>query len=199
VLILIGTSAAKQLPTIRSRCQLVRFRPLPAELVARLLVERELVDDPREAQRLARYSDGSLKRALDLADPALWTFRAQLLDCLGRPGLESVRFAKVLLAFVEEAGKEAARRRARLKQIVEFAVDFYRHLVRASSGTPGPDDPELDTAVRAALASPAGNGEVASQGLERCLDCIDQLARNVHITTLVECWLDDLARIYAGQ
>ena len=31
VLILIGTSPAKQLPTIRSRCQLVRFRPLAAE------------------------------------------------------------------------------------------------------------------------------------------------------------------------
>ena len=29
VSILIGTSPAKQLPTIRSRCQLVRFRPLP--------------------------------------------------------------------------------------------------------------------------------------------------------------------------
>ncbi len=31
VLILIGTSPAKQLPTIRSRCQLIRFRPLPIQ------------------------------------------------------------------------------------------------------------------------------------------------------------------------
>ncbi len=38
VLILIGTSPAKQLPTIRSRCQLIRFRPLPIETVAELLV-----------------------------------------------------------------------------------------------------------------------------------------------------------------
>jgi len=29
VLILIGTSADKQLPTIRSRCQTIRFSPLP--------------------------------------------------------------------------------------------------------------------------------------------------------------------------
>ena len=41
ILIPIGTSPSKQLPTIRSRCQLIRFNPLPADVVARLLVERE--------------------------------------------------------------------------------------------------------------------------------------------------------------
>jgi len=54
VLILIGTSPAKQLPTIRSRCQLIRFRPLPADVVAELLIARELVADAADARRLAR-------------------------------------------------------------------------------------------------------------------------------------------------
>ena len=36
VLILIGTTADKQLPTIRSRSQIIRFRPLPEDSVARL-------------------------------------------------------------------------------------------------------------------------------------------------------------------
>ena len=45
VLILIGTSPAKQLPTIRSRCQLIWFRPLPLDVVAELLVSRGLVAD----------------------------------------------------------------------------------------------------------------------------------------------------------
>ena len=38
VLILIGTSPAKQLPTIRSRCQLIRFRPLRTDQVEELLL-----------------------------------------------------------------------------------------------------------------------------------------------------------------
>ena len=38
VLILIGTSTAKQLPTIRSRCQIVRFAPLSPEVLTSILV-----------------------------------------------------------------------------------------------------------------------------------------------------------------
>src|SRR5262249_51584554 len=45
LLVLISTSAEKQLPTIRSRAQLVRFRPLTEEQVAKLLVGRQTVSD----------------------------------------------------------------------------------------------------------------------------------------------------------
>ncbi len=77
VLILIGTSPAKQLPTIRSRCQLVRFQPLSAEVVAEVLLSKGLVADAAEARRLAQHAEGSVQRALELADPALWAFRAR--------------------------------------------------------------------------------------------------------------------------
>ena len=54
VLILIGTSPAKQLPTIRSRCQLIRFQPLPIEVVAQLLVSSGAVSDAAEAAAAGR-------------------------------------------------------------------------------------------------------------------------------------------------
>ena len=85
VLILIGTSPARQLPTIRSRCQLVRFRPLSTALVAELLVAQQAVETTEEARRLAEYSEGSLQRALELADPELWAFRDRLLEGLSEP------------------------------------------------------------------------------------------------------------------
>ena len=91
VLILIGTSPAKQLPTIRSRCQLVRFQPLSAEVVAELLLSKGLVADAAESRRLAQHAEGSVQRALELADPALWEFRATLYERLAAPLLESVR------------------------------------------------------------------------------------------------------------
>ena len=94
VLILIGTSPARQLPTIRSRCQLIRFLPLPEETVARLLVSKGLVTDKAEAARLARFSEGSLQQAIDLADADLWSCRRTLLEKLSAEVLDSMGLAQ---------------------------------------------------------------------------------------------------------
>ncbi len=171
VLILIGTSPAKQLPTIRSRCQLIRFQPLPVEVVASLLISKGLVSDPAEARRLAEHSEGSLQRAVELADPELWTFRDTLLAGLAKPTVDSVSLARAVAAFVDAAGKEAALRRARLRQVVGFAAEFYRRQLR-----------EQHDAERAAAR------------IDRCLEAAAQIDRNANQSTLIECWLDDLAR-----
>ena len=74
LMILIGTSADKQLPTIRSRCQLIRFRPLDATTIAELLLKDQLASDPAAAAPAAAFSDGSLERARELADPNFGRF-----------------------------------------------------------------------------------------------------------------------------
>ena len=147
VLILIGTSSDKQLPTIRSRCQTIRFQALRPELVAEILQSRGLAADGEQAQRLAEFSGGSLRRAQELADDDLWTFRQQLLRALAQPRLESVALAQTINSFVDAAGKEASLRRARSRQLIAFAVDFYRQLLRAHESLPVSGDAELIRAV----------------------------------------------------
>ena len=109
VLILIGTSANRQLPTIRSRAQLVRFCPLEKSLVAKLLVQNRIVANAEEADRLAAFSGGSLSRAMEMSDPALWAFRSQLLAQFTESPLPSVAIAQSIVKFVDEAGKDAPR------------------------------------------------------------------------------------------
>ncbi len=198
ILILISTSPARQLPTIRSRCQLIRFRPLPAATVAELLVSKELVDDPEEARRLARFGDGGLEKALELADEELWSFREQFYQRLSEPVLDSVPLAKTLSAFVDKAGKAAAARRARLRRVVAFAIDFYRQFARTMAGAGGGDDRQLQESVDRALARLTGDEESVARCLDRCLEAAGQLDRNVNQTTFIECWLDDLAAVSAG-
>jgi DNA polymerase III subunit delta' len=193
VLILIGTSPAKQLPTIRSRCQLVRFRPLEPAAVAELLLSQGLASDAAEARRLAQYSEGSIQRAMELADPALWEFRGTLLERLAAPVLTSVEFAQTVLAFVEAAGKEAPLRRARMRQIVAFAADFYRQLVHAKSGAAIAEDDGLRRFVETAVERWPGDADAAAACLDRCLETAEQIDRNANQTTLIEAWLDDLA------
>lgn len=194
VLILIGTSPARQLPTIRSRCQLIRFRPLPAEVVAELLVARGLVDDADQARRLAERADGSLDRALQLSAPELWTFRGSLYGHLVRPVIDSVRASSEVAAFVDAAGKVPAARRARLRQVMGFAADFYRHLLRAQSGAAPSADAELRGFVEESLRTTPADPERTATRLARCLEAAEQIDRNANQSTLIEAWLDDLAR-----
>ena len=55
------------LPTIVSRCQLLRCDVLPPEAIARILVERGGCE-PRTAEAVARLSEGSVSRALHLLE-----------------------------------------------------------------------------------------------------------------------------------
>lgn len=197
VLILIGTSPARQLPTIRSRCQLIQFQPLRAEVVARLLIAQEAVSSPDEAQRLARYCEGSLQRALELADPDLWEFRSLLLERLSDPTLDSVRLAQAVAALVEAAGREAALRRNRLRQIMAFSAEFYRHLLLVFSGAGAGNDADLARAVSRAVESWPGDSLMAAGCLDRCLEAAAQVDRNANQSTLIACWLDDLASLTA--
>jgi DNA polymerase III subunit delta' len=193
MLILIGTTPAKQLPTIRSRCQLIRFQPLPIETVATLLVSKRFVADPAEARRLARFSEGSLQRALELADPALWSFRNAFYEKLSEPILDSTGLARTVASFVDEAGKEPSARRARFRQIVAFAAEFYRQLLHAQCGVSVSEDLELRKQVNAAIQRGLGEREPSAERLDRCLDAAAQIDRNANQSTLIECWLDDLS------
>src|SRR5262249_38052799 len=83
VFILVGSSIDRQLPTIVSRCQVIRFRPLTADQVSAILLEKG-VDESLRAN-LVRLSDGSPGQALALADPALWKFRETLLRAFAAP------------------------------------------------------------------------------------------------------------------
>jgi len=70
-------------PTIVSRCQKVPFKPLPTKVIKDWLVNEGNV--PRErANIVARLSEGSLGRAIRLANDELFAERAQWLAMLHR-------------------------------------------------------------------------------------------------------------------
>jgi DNA polymerase-3 subunit delta' len=192
VLILIGTSEQKQLPTIRSRSQIVRFQPLPEATVAKLLVEKGTVADQFEAERLASLSGGGLQQAMTLAEPELMEFRRHLLSSLAKETWNSVALAKSINAFVEEAGKEAPPRRERLRRIITFCADFYRQLMIHLSGGPASGDAQLRESIAGAAAT-WNDAVSAADRLQRCLDALAHVDANAHPVTLTEAWIDDLA------
>ncbi len=144
---------------------------------------------------MAAFSEGSVQRAGELAEPELWSFRRDLLTALTGWPLQSVRLAESLEAFVNEAGKEASARRRRLRQAIVFAHDLFREALRGAAGVPLTADADIQQAVQAAPATWADNPELIVAILERCLEALAQVDRNANQSTLIACWLDDLARM----
>jgi DNA polymerase-3 subunit delta' len=192
-IILLGTSLEKQLPTIRSRSQVIPFRPLDPEVLARLILEQGLASDADTAAHLARHSEGSLERAAELADPELWTFRGELLRHLAERPLASLATARAVTEFMEAAGKEASAKRARARTVVGFAADYFRATLRAGAGGSPGNDRELAATIAAAARYGPIDVDRAGAQLERTLDALGQIDRNAHLVTVIECWLDDLA------
>ena len=109
---------------------------------------------------------------------------------------DSVAAAKSVIEFVDSAGKDAARR-ARGRLLAGFAVEFFRLLVRQLNGMPSAADAELVALV----AQAQHNGwteEAAAAALDRCLETLGHIDRNANQTTMVECWIDDLAEAASG-
>ncbi len=183
VLMLIGTSVSRQLPTIRSRCQTVRFRPLSNDQVAQVLRSTGAATVDNAAQQLSQSSDGSVRRALELADPEIAEFRRRLVELLSSQPVDSLRIADAVSAMVDAAGKEASARRACLRQTVHFATDFYRNAMRQACGAPVAGD--------STKCQPLDAG-TATACLDRCLLALEQVDRNANQATLIGCWFDDL-------
>lgn len=172
LLVLIGTSPSRQLPTIRSRAQVVRFRTLAADVIADILLETGAIADRGEALRVAQLSEGSIERAAQLADPALREFRDQLFSMLDSARLDSVRLTRAIQSFVEEAGKEPTQRRERLRVVVGIALELYRAQLHASTVA------ESGRAIHA---------------LDVSLQALEQIDRNANIGLVIQSWCEGLA------
>jgi len=166
LLILIGTSTTNQLPTIRSRCKIIRFSPLSTKTLARLLVEQEVVATQEQGLQLAKRSDGGLDHARELVDDALDELRGELNKQLSATTPDTVGFAKRLNEFVAATDKGAPQRR-RLRLIFTLAMEQFRDKFRKGD-------------------------ETAGRHLERTLDALEQVDRNINLPLIIDAWCAEI-------
>ncbi len=131
ILLLTADSPESLLPTIASRCEILRLRPLPVEQLAGALASRwSLPID--EARLLAHYSGGRTGYALRLhRDPAELGRRREWLECLLRL-LGANRRQRFTFADQEFREKE------RLRQALQVWLSFWRDLLLCAAGSQVP-------------------------------------------------------------
>jgi DNA polymerase-3 subunit delta' len=92
VIILLANHARLLLPTILSRCQLIRFNSLPNPIVAKWLMEQNELNE-EEAHLLAHLSEGSPGKAMEIREEIQQVPREELLK--GLIGLKSLSFERM--------------------------------------------------------------------------------------------------------
>jgi DNA polymerase-3 subunit delta' len=200
VLILVGTSEQKQLSTIRSRCQVIRFEPLDREQLRHVLVKENLiVDDDVVLDQIVDRAGGSIQRALQLADPDVFEFRRAWIEQLATLDPGAGQFSKIFSSFVDGAGKDASQKRDRLRLACEFAIDFYRDVLLALDN----QDLACDNETKAFALSIKEDGRVDCQAiadcLDRCFEAINHVGANANAGTVIESLLIDLGRFSRGE
>lgn len=126
LLILITENAGMLLPTIRSRCQLIRFAPLPPEHLLTLLEQRGM--PPETATLLAPMAGGSLQRALELDNETLVTRREAVLKRLAQLDINHI-------GSVFDAAEELSGNRDATLELLDMLLSFFRDAVHLGAGS----------------------------------------------------------------
>lgn len=127
ILILLTENADMLLPTIRSRCQIMKFSALSLENI-QLLLERSGMS-PETSEILAPMADGSIQRAIELDKDALGGRHEALLKRI-------VSLDKNQIATVFNASEELAGSRDETLEVLDMLASFIRdttHLIAGSN------------------------------------------------------------------
>ena len=145
VLILEAEERSDLLPTLVSRCQCARLRPLGRDVLAEIL-ERERQVPPGEARLLASLAQGSLGRALELRDLGIARWRDSVIELFRFEPSGPVPPAEVerRVRRVERTWTAPAARQA-----VELLLLWHRDLLAAASGLGEADLVNVDLKERA--------------------------------------------------
>ena len=107
VLLIVTHAPGRLLPTIRSRCRRLALQPLAEDTLARLLAEKAPALKEEERAALARLSDGSIGRALDLSGSGSLELYGEMVGLLGTlPELDMPRLHGFAERFARK-GEEA--------------------------------------------------------------------------------------------
>ena len=173
VIILIAESTVPMLPTVVSRCQLVRFLLIPAPAIEQALVDRFGVARGR-ARFIAALAGGQLGRAVMwvTSEEAL-QLREKMLDLLER--LEQADPLERL-----DAAEELAKEKEVLPELLDIALFWFRDLLVWQETADEGLLINLDRKER--IASLAGG--MAAEALNARIDAVEgakeALRRNVH-------------------
>ena len=195
LLVLIGTSPDRQLSTIQSRTQLVRFSPLKPDDLRAVLIDHGIKDESR-LDRLVKIAGGSAGAALAMNDEEFWTFRGRLIEGLLAPRPDFIGLGNAWKEFYEKGGKETAAHRPRVSLMVRFLAEALRNALRLSLGAAVRDLGPAEEKRLLDFAQRLGPDRLAEL-IEGCAEAEFHVDRNVQLVLVIDLVLARFTRAAA--
>ena len=193
VFILTTSRPDQLLPTIVSRCQRLRFDPLPPEAIEAALIDREDLA-PDRAAMLARMADGSYSHALDLAENAeLMESRTLVLDYFRAAYTQRVDPLSDLISQMAAMGRE------RGKGVLRLMLRWLRDLMLYR--TMQDEAPLVNIDQKEAVARFCEN--LSAANLEAMMELVEEaielVGRNVRVGLILTVLAQKLGRAMRGD
>lgn len=125
LIILLTENAGMLLPTVRSRCQLIRFAPLSPEHLLSLLERDGMASET--AALVAPMAGGSMQRARELDNEALTARREAVLSRVEQLNIHRI-------ASVFDAAEELSGNRDATLELLDMLLSFFRDAVHLGAG-----------------------------------------------------------------
>ncbi len=139
LILLITDDAASLLPTVRSRCQELRFFALTSQEVKTILLNEGYTDSEDTAEAVAAVCAGSVETAEQLLDPHLRELQqavARDLDQLD--AVNTLNVCRTVLESIEQMSGSAAEQRQNAQWLLKFIAETVRRrLTILLAGDPG--------------------------------------------------------------
>jgi DNA polymerase-3 subunit delta' len=195
VLILIGTSPDNQLDTIVSRCQVVKFQPLSAADIEAILLDKHLVASTEEARQLANAAEGSIARALALADQTYrGLFEFVVSELADSANQIAPTLAKQIEDHIKNCHKEASVQRRRAILLMEDLSRFFRDVLWAGAGLGSPSGDSGRENLAKAMAQACEPEDIFIM-TDRTMLSISQIQGNGNMGLVVSAWAADICHI----
>jgi DNA polymerase-3 subunit delta' len=128
IIILITNSIATIKETIRSRCQIIRFHPIPTHIIENQLAGKSDAD-ANKIGWASRFCNGSLGNALDLLDDNYYDINNDIVTRMTEPDMDNLVFAEEIIDSYLSSEDSLEEKRQTLKRILHCILQFYRDLL----------------------------------------------------------------------
>jgi DNA polymerase-3 subunit delta' len=191
ILLVTASASENLLPTISSRCEVLRLRPLPVAELEEALQSRWNLE-PGEARRLAHISGGRPGYALRLHhSPAELERRQEWLEDLQRLMGENRRQR---FGYVDQEFKESKDNREKLRQALPVWLSYWRDVLLTACGSNAPLT-NLDQAEGIGYLAQRMDAGVVRQRVSDLEQAVGKLDANANTRLLAEVILLDWPRI----